>query len=318
MNHPSRLTNPDYRTTVSHTIVGDTKFCNGCKTMKSLTDFGKSTKSKCGFSYTCKKCFSFHAMFQGAKNRCKKEGRVPDFSLEDIKELAVTTCPVFGMELQFGGDVFKANSATVDAIVHAKGHVKGNLRIISARANTIKNNCTLEEMGQLVAALRAWRAPSVAEGPKRPRTRFAPMRGLEGKDEEEETKQCSGCQEAFPLRSYPKDASSRTGHGTRCTRCTAIKAMVQNAKKRVGDSLPFDIDFGYVRAIAPDVCPIFGTKLQYGNGVLCDSSASIDRFDPKRGYVKGNVWIVCDKANRMKSDATLEEIVAVHTYMGSC
>lgn len=39
-----------------------------------------------------------------------------------------------------------------------------------------------------------------------------------------------------------------------------------------------------------------------------DTSPSIDRLDPTKGYTPENTWIVCDRVNRIKNDATLEEI----------
>lgn len=39
-----------------------------------------------------------------------------------------------------------------------------------------------------------------------------------------------------------------------------------------------------------------------------DNSASIDRIDNDKRYVKGNVWIISTKANRIKSNATLAEL----------
>ena len=39
-----------------------------------------------------------------------------------------------------------------------------------------------------------------------------------------------------------------------------------------------------------------------------DFSPSMDRIVPHKGYVEGNVIIVSDLANRIKTDATLQEI----------
>lgn len=61
----------------------------------------------------------------------------------------------------------------------------------------------------------------------------------------------------------------------------------------------------------PDVCPILGitlTKIR-GNGRI-KSNVSIDRIDSTIGYTPENIWIISDLANRMKSNATQEELLA--------
>jgi hypothetical protein len=57
-------------------------------------------------------------------------------------------------------------------------------------------------------------------------------------------------------------------------------------------------------------CPLLNIPLDFdkrGKGTNPESP-SIDRIDPNEGYVPVNVWVVSAKANRMKSDATLEEL----------
>lgn len=39
-----------------------------------------------------------------------------------------------------------------------------------------------------------------------------------------------------------------------------------------------------------------------------NDSPTIDKIIPNLGYVKGNVWVISAKANRMKSNATVEEL----------
>ena len=43
-------------------------------------------------------------------------------------------------------------------------------------------------------------------------------------------------------------------------------------------------------------------------------SPSFDRIYPKKGYVKGNIVIVSNKANRIKTDATVDEIRKVADF----
>ena len=62
----------------------------------------------------------------------------------------------------------------------------------------------------------------------------------------------------------------------------------------------------------PKLCPILGVELKYKGG---DSSPSVDRIVPHLGYVKGNVQIISMRANRIKNDATPDELRKVADYM---
>lgn len=67
----------------------------------------------------------------------------------------------------------------------------------------------------------------------------------------------------------------------------------------------------------PAVCPVLGIPLQpwgFNNG-LADDSPSIDRIDPAGGYTRENIRIISWRANKIKSDATLEELRAVLSYV---
>lgn len=98
--------------------------------------------------------------------------------------------------------------------------------------------------------------------------------------------------------------------------------MVGNARNRARDkNLPFDIDREYVRSIVVSHCPVFGIPLEWsarrgkGQGALANSP-SLDRIDPTKGYVKGNVWIISQKANSIKNNATHEELKLVTDAVG--
>lgn len=56
-------------------------------------------------------------------------------------------------------------------------------------------------------------------------------------------------------------------------------------------------------------CPLLPRiKFNFSNPRgTADDSMSLDRIDPTKGYVKGNVQLVSQRANRIKSDATLGE-----------
>jgi hypothetical protein len=98
--------------------------------------------------------------------------------------------------------------------------------------------------------------------------------------------------------------------------------MVRNARLRAKEkNLPFDIDHAFLRSIVPSHCPIFGMPLAWsaarGNGRLpLPNSPSLDRIDPAKGYTKDNVWIISNKANSIKNNATHEELKLVTEAVG--
>ena len=58
----------------------------------------------------------------------------------------------------------------------------------------------------------------------------------------------------------------------------------------------------------PDKCPILGIPLEYHRGVKQDNSYSSDRTDSSKGYVKGNIWVISLRADRIKNDSTPQEL----------
>ena len=71
--------------------------------------------------------------------------------------------------------------------------------------------------------------------------------------------------------------------------------------------VPFDITMKDIDI--PTHCPLLGIELTctVGEGRL-DSTMSLDRIIPELGYVKGNVRIISDLANRMKNSASPEQL----------
>jgi hypothetical protein len=43
----------------------------------------------------------------------------------------------------------------------------------------------------------------------------------------------------------------------------------------------------------------------------------VDRIVPRRGYVRGNVAVISMRANRLKSNMTLDELFGLLDYMTS-
>ena len=59
-------------------------------------------------------------------------------------------CPVLGIPLVIGDATAHGESPSVDRIIPKLGYVKGNITIISHRANTIKSDATSSELGKVL------------------------------------------------------------------------------------------------------------------------------------------------------------------------
>lgn len=80
-----------------------------------------------------------------ARNRAKLKNIPFDLSIDDIKIPDV--CPVLGIPLKKGGPGKRVdNSATLDRVIPNVGYVKGNVIVISFKANKIKSDATVVEL----------------------------------------------------------------------------------------------------------------------------------------------------------------------------
>ena len=92
-------------------------------------------------------------MWSSAKQRAKK-AKVP-FNIEICDILIPERCPVLGVELKRGIRHKRATSPSLDRIIPSLGYVKGNVWVMSSRANLIKNDATVEELELVVKAIKA-------------------------------------------------------------------------------------------------------------------------------------------------------------------
>lgn len=84
--------------------------------------------------------------FTRKRQNVKKENKWEwDLNFEDL--YWPSHCPILGLELAYESsfDTKQENSVSFDRIDSTKGYIKGNVHIISWRANRIKNDGTAEE-----------------------------------------------------------------------------------------------------------------------------------------------------------------------------
>ena len=92
----------------------------------------------------------------------------------------------------------------------------------------------------------------------------------------------------------------------------AVLMARSRAKKK---SIPFNIDYDYVLMLMPkDMIDIFGGQMRWkgepdGSSVPSKQSPSLDRIDPFKGYVKGNVQWLTQEHNLMKQQFTHAQLI---------
>lgn len=82
-------------------------------------------------------------LLTSARSHAKRDGIVCSITVEDI--VIPEYCPVFGMFLDRTGTI-KDNAPSLDKVIPELQYVKGNVRVISWRANRLKHNMQLEEV----------------------------------------------------------------------------------------------------------------------------------------------------------------------------
>lgn len=152
------------------------KKCCTCKTVRPHSYFSKHKSRWDGLNAVCKPCGTEKdkrkwadlttrerkrtqhrkwldanreaTMIHNTRATSKEKNLEHNITKEDI--FIPEYCPVLGMKLEFSGNGYADNAPSVDRIDNTKGYVKGNVQVISWRANTLKRDATLEELKQLV------------------------------------------------------------------------------------------------------------------------------------------------------------------------
>ena len=72
----------------------------------------------------------------------------------------------------------------------------------------------------------------------------------------------------------------------------------------------------HLHEIMPKKCPVFNVPLVKGKGKPHDWSPSIDKIDPDKGYIKGNVQVISMLANTMKNHANKKQLRQFAKWIG--
>jgi hypothetical protein len=126
---------------------------------------------------------------------------------------------------------------------------------------------------------------------------------------------CKPCRKQQKKQYYKNNSEAIDNKNKEYRKKNPWVKMLSSAKQRAKQkNIPFSIKKEDI--FIPEVCPILGIPLERAIGKKTSSpnSPSLDRIIPEKGYVKGNIIVISNKANMMKSDATPEEMIKMGEF----
>jgi hypothetical protein len=146
---------------------------------------------------------------------------------------------------------------------------------------------------------------------------------------------CIGCKNTLAQKYFSYKVKSDPSQGIRenCKACSAERArkerekrknnwkykptkhMLYNSRQRA-KAAGLEHTLLLDDIVIPDYCPVLGIKLETGDRKEKDNSPSIDRIDNTKGYIRSNIIVVSNRANILKKDATLDELIMIGKFYG--
>jgi hypothetical protein len=136
------------------------RVCTKCKTYKPYSEFHIHKDCVNGFNTVCKVCrkpiskASYESwsieykLWSRALSRSKQRNREFTITLSDI--IIPEKCPVFNKPLIYNTEY----APSLDRLDSSKGYTKDNIRVISRRANTLKNNSNIKELESIIKYMK--------------------------------------------------------------------------------------------------------------------------------------------------------------------
>lgn len=91
-------------------------------------------------------------LFRSARYRAEQKNIDFDISIDDI--IIPNVCPILGIPIYRDAKLNKDNSPSIDRIDNSKGYIKGNICVISYKANTLKSFGTIEEFYKIIEYMK--------------------------------------------------------------------------------------------------------------------------------------------------------------------
>ena len=129
-------------------------------------------------------------------------------------------------------------------------------------------------------------------------------------------RQCTNCLCIFEKNAGNTSRLCKTCNTTRVKSQSAESKMYRRAKSRARiGNYPFDIEMSDI--IIPKECPILKIPMYVTTGKSggFNNSPSLDKIDPANGYVKGNIIVISQLANAMKSNASVAHLLSFSDWI---
>jgi hypothetical protein len=175
-----------YRKTIRHEVIEGEYECRKCESFKHSSLFPKNPRKANGLGVWCKDCVNQQrreqqywktsgdtrkqrakddpeyrdylreqkrlnarkniesTILSSARTRAKKKGYEFDLDISDI--IIPKICPILEVPIVIGDKNGYEYTPSIDRIDNSKGYVKGNIQIISKKANSMKNSASPEEL----------------------------------------------------------------------------------------------------------------------------------------------------------------------------
>ena len=154
--------------------MSEGKVCSSCKEWKLFYMFSKRLAAIDKHNARCKECEALYSAayrntpkgketkalwnaknwerrrVKDAKNRARYLKIPFNLTTEYIKSITPSDmiCPALGIQMKVGGDYKNSmiRAPSLDRLIPELGYVKGNIAVVSTRANIIKRDATPEEL----------------------------------------------------------------------------------------------------------------------------------------------------------------------------
>ena len=162
------------------------KSCSRCKEIKPIPAFNKNRRRPDGVQSMCRTCtqagykrwekeearrynkdtwddypVETH-LYNSAKSRAKRKGHEFNITIQDIIDITPKSkcCPVLGIPLTPGKGRAVDSSPTLDRIDNERGYVRGNICMMSYRANRLKSDSNPDELERIAHWVRSQTNPN--------------------------------------------------------------------------------------------------------------------------------------------------------------